>query len=246
MPSSRVLRDSLPLFTEPHHLSVSTNMDIRKYITARLSSDSDEWLLRSEIPDGDEMHNLLPEGEENVTLPKRCEDGKWESFDDYLRYQYGMARANALRPLKLVLRALKKSPHSDEPSLDHKAHLYEEVRILGFTTTKKGIAAKVSFSTRRSKAIIDWMSSKRLTAGALVLMTPADDMFKTKTIPMIVAARPLEQLNQNPPKVDLFFASPNEIEIDPDKTWFIVQDSVTYFEADRHSMVAIQRMGTES
>ena len=70
-------------------------------------------------------------------------------------------------------------------------------------------------------------------------------MFKTKAIVATVAARPLAMLGQNPPEIDLFIARAEEQELDPAVEWVMVEDRRGLYEADRHTMLALQRMMKE-
>lgn len=78
-----------------------------------------------------------------------------------------------------------------------------------------------------------------------MVLTPRSDMFKRKVIVAVVAARPLAALEQNPPEIDLFIPRHEEQEIDPSVEWMMVEDRGGLFEADRHTLVALQRMMRE-
>lgn len=90
-----------------------------------------------------------------------------------------------------------------------------------------------------------WEQSKRLITGTLVALTPTNDAFQNICILATVAARPLAALGQNPPEIDLFFARPHEQEIDPVKKWMMVECRSSFFEASRHTMLALQHMMRE-
>ena len=70
----------------------------------------------------------------------------------------------------------------------------------------------------------------------MIALTPAKDMFKTICHVAVIAARPLERLQQNPPEVDLFFGSPDEIEIDPQQEWVMVESRNGFYEGHRHTL----------
>ena len=122
----------------------------------------------------------------------------------------------------------------------------EKVHIVGFTLATAGIAAKITFSLRRVGKKIPWEQSQRLLSGSIVALTPANDMFKNVCRVAIVAARPLSGVQQNPPEVDIYFARSNEIEIDPQQEWVMVECRNGYFEAYRHTLRALQMMADES
>ena len=97
---------------------------------------------------------------------------------------------------------------------------------------------------RAGKKIL-WEQSKRLISGSLVVLTPASDMFKTKAIVAVVLARPLAALLQNPPEIDLFIARAEEQEIDPAVEWVMVEERSGFYEAERHTLMALQKIATE-
>ena len=79
----------------------------------------------------------------------------------------------------------------------------------------------------------------------MVALTPANDMFQHLCKVAIVAARPLENLRQRSPAIDLFFGSAEEIEIDPQQEWVMVEARHGFFEAHRHTLRALQKMSHE-
>jgi helicase required for RNAi-mediated heterochromatin assembly 1 len=119
------------------------------------------------------------------------------------------------------------------------------VHICSIVTSTRGIAVRVTFSLFRAGKQILWEQSKRLVTGSLVVLTPATDKFRTKAIVATVAARPLEGLRQNPPEIDLFFARAEELEIDPAQEFWMVEHRGSMYEADRHTLLALQRMMRE-
>lgn len=104
---------------------------------------------------------------------------------------------------------------------------------------------RVTFSTFRAQKKILWEQSKRLIAGSLVVLTPASDMFQKKAIVATVAARKLATINQDPPEIDLFIARVAELEIDPAMKFVMVEERSAYYEADRHTLLALQKIATE-
>ena len=74
------------------------------------------------------------------------------------------------------------------------------------------------------------------------MLTPAEDKFNTKVIVATVAARPLEGLRFNPPEIELFIARAEEQEIDPAQEFWMVEHRGSMYEADRHTLLALQRM----
>lgn len=79
----------------------------------------------------------------------------------------------------------------------------------------------------------------------MVALTPSKDMFKKECKVAIVAARPLAGVQQSPAQIDLFFASPEEIELDPQVEYVMVEARTGYFEAYRHTLLALQKLMRE-
>ncbi|KAK0852435.1 hypothetical protein LTR03_003413 [Friedmanniomyces endolithicus] len=119
------------------------------------------------------------------------------------------------------------------------------VHICGVTCANRGIALRVTFSLGRVGKKIRWDQSKRLISGGLVVLTPKTDMFQKRAIVATVAARPLELLDLNPPEIDLYIARSQQMEIDPAVEWIMVEDRSGFYEADKHTLVALQRMMRE-
>lgn len=107
------------------------------------------------------------------------------------------------------------------------------------------MAVRVAFSYSRIKKRVRWENSRRLIAGTLVALTPEQDMFQSKCVIAVVAARPLALVQQSPPEIDLYFAKPEEMQLDPHIEWVMVEERATYFEAARHSLRALQKMMRE-
>lgn len=117
--------------------------------------------------------------------------------------------------------------------------------LIGYTFSPLGPAARVVFSTVRAGKRILWDQSKRLIPGTLVALSPVQDQFAQKCTIAVVAARPLTGVHANPPEVDLFFATPDDMEIDPLQEWLMVEARAGYFEAYRHTLVGLQRVSSE-
>ncbi len=112
----------------------------------------------------------------------------------------------------------------------------------GLTASNRGLAQRIEFSTRRSGVQIRWETSQRLISGSMVALTPVNDMFKSVCKVAIVAARPLGNLRLFPPQIDIFFRSHKDIEIDSHQEWVMVQARNGYFESQRHTLLALQKM----
>lgn len=83
-------------------------------------------------------------------------------------------------------------------------------------------------------------------SGGLVALTPVHDNFQQTCVIAVVAARPLAGVNVTPPEIDLFFPRAEDMEIDPQKEWIMVEARAGYYEAYRHPLLALQKMSTEA
>lgn len=119
-----------------------------------------------------------------------------------------------------------------------------QVNVIGLTFTDIGIATKVNFSSARSGKRIIWTHSKRLTPGTLLAMSTVKDKFKTHCKVVVVASRS-GMMEVWPPEVDLFFADPQEATVDPQQRYILLEARMGYFEASRHTLLALQRMVDE-
>ncbi|KAI4170520.1 MAG: hypothetical protein LQ343_004897 [Gyalolechia ehrenbergii] len=220
------------------------NVRIREYVKGiPILANAPSYIFQREIPTSDEIS--VPECEEAYEVPPNKVVGPWESKRKYLSDHYALLREDAVTPLRNVVSELKAEPHILEQDSAENAYVYEKVFVVGLTFAHSGVAAKVTFSLRRSGKKIIWEQSKRLLQGTLIALTPAHDMFKTVCKVGVVAARPLMGLNFNPPEIDIFFGGPDEIEVDPQQEWVMVESSTGYFEAYRHTLASLQRLAME-
>ena len=194
----------------------------------------------------------------------------WDSVDQYLEAHYGLLREEAITPLRNAVASVRQFPETMEKDSDQNACIYEkvglpppsrrfvwkfslqgtdhvrtQVHIVGFTFANTGIATKVTFSTRRIGKKIIWEQSKRLLTGTLVALTPVRDMFKKVCKVAVVASRALGGVLLNPPELELFFRSPEDLGIDPQQEWVMVEANSGYFEAYRHTLQVLKKLKTE-
>jgi helicase required for RNAi-mediated heterochromatin assembly 1 len=60
-----------------------------------------------------------------------------------------------------------------------------------------------------------------------------------------VASRKIENVTKDPPEVDIYLASYQDINPDPQQEWLMVESRVGYYEASKHTMKALQKLYTE-
>ncbi|KAL8716320.1 MAG: hypothetical protein Q9220_000225 [cf. Caloplaca sp. 1 TL-2023] len=234
---------SIGIQTRP---ALRLNTSIREYFRPNVTTDQDlPFLHIPEIPTSDEVS--VPECDEALVIPLNHVVGPWESKRKYLADHYALLREDGVSPLRNVVSELKAEPHVMEQDSVERSYIYEKVFIVGLTFAHSGIAAKVTFSLRRSGKKVRWEQSKRLLQGALVALTPADDMFQSVCKVAVVAARPLSPgVQSNPPEVDILFGSAEDIQIDPQQEWVMVESSLGYFEAYRHTLKSLQKVASEA
>jgi helicase required for RNAi-mediated heterochromatin assembly 1 len=228
------------------------NDDIIQYFQdgKKAIADGGEWLSKPEIPPPSEI--LDPSGfdtEQIVDLkdelrPNKLE-GAYADNQEYLSTQYDLLREDAIRPLREAVAEVRKDPWRDELEYPQSSGIgiYEPTYITSVVFSPRGLAARVAFSLGRVKKFIRWKQSKRLITGTLVALSPANDAFKSQCILATVAARPLSGLEAaNPPEIDLFFARPQDFQLDTMRKWIMVECRSSFFEASRHTLSALQHM----
>ena len=228
---------------------------IREYVAAanalEESMETESWVSKPEIPTTAELFNNdydeeQVDGKHISNLPENVIDGPWESKQAYLSAHYALMREDAVRPLREAIQEIRKHPGKMEYELSKSTiGLYDNIYITGITFAPRGVATRVVFSLGRIGKRIHWEQSKRLLTGSLVALTPVDDMFATKCVLAVVAARPLAGLEQNPPEIDLYFARPADQELDCQKEWVMVEERAGFFEAERHTLRALQKLANE-
>ncbi|RMZ73612.1 dead box helicase [Pyrenophora seminiperda CCB06] len=246
--SNSVLNDHIPT-SEP----VRSNHLIREYIQlAKKHVPGGAWLDQPEVPSPSEVLVQSDFGSEQslVDIDERIRphkiQGAYDSNEDYLRTKYELLREDAIRPLREALCEFRASPFKDEAEYNnHGIGVYDPVYITSLVFSPRGLATRVAFSLGRVKKHIRWEQSKRLITGTLVALSPTNDAFQTQCILATVAARPLSALEQNPPEIDLFFARSEDQQIDPMIKWIMVECRSSFFEASRHTLLALQHMMRE-
>ncbi|MCJ1383921.1 hypothetical protein MMC17_007035 [Xylographa soralifera] len=221
---------------------------IREYFDKASNTHTDQsWLTLPELPTSVEI-GRLENGKPTVgeiPIPVNKVDGPWSSKLEYLQSHYELLREDGVASLREAVEEIRAKPELMEKDSQEHAAIYENVYISGVTFAQRGIAVRVEFSLRRAGKMIRWEQSKRLTSGTLVALTPATDMFATVCKVAVVAARPLVGLQQVPPSIDIYFNSSRELEIDPQKKWLMVEARSGFFEAQRHTLRALQKMSCE-
>lgn len=119
---------------------------------------------------------------------------------------------------------------------------------MGYTFARRGLAARVKFSTSRVGKRISWSSSKRLVSGTLVALVPVKDKpgDLSNMLVAVIAARPLAGVLCEPPEIDIYFGRPEESQIDPQREWLMIEAKQGYFEAYRHTLTALQKLSQEA
>ncbi|RMZ33255.1 hypothetical protein D0859_02627 [Hortaea werneckii] len=226
------------------------NLRIREYFmdAAKTTSDS-AGTTRPEIPTSaevlDEESGNTSSTSDIIEIVPNKRHGAWESKEAYLSAHYELLREDAVKPLRDAVGVVRANLFADEDALPGAIVIYEKVHVCAFTASTRGLAIRITFSLKRTGKKILWEQSKRLISGSLVVLTPSHDMFKSKAIVATVAARPLDGLNLNPPEIDLFIPRAEEMELDPAMEFVMVEERTGFYEADRHTLLALQKMKGE-
>ncbi|KAL4896040.1 P-loop containing nucleoside triphosphate hydrolase protein [Aspergillus ambiguus] len=224
------------------HPVALANKDIRYYYNQPSLEEAEPWSLRPEIPSHEEI--LGTETDDTVIdlVPNQIK-GPWGSRETYLQAHYDLLREDSVAPLRDAVAYVRANPTmTDSKSVS----IYDKVHIVGLTFAQQGLGFRVQFSTQRSRKRIIWEYTKRLISGTIVALSPADDAFQAECVIAIVAARPLEQVQLQPPQIDIYFAQPEDVDFDPHKEWIMVEARTGYYEASRHTMTALQKMRRET
>ena len=222
------------------------NLNVRKYVLSDpVDDNSPSWVSTREIPSTLEIKGEDADMDEPIDIPVNKVMAPWESKEEYLEHHYQLLREDAVSPLRNAVAEVRKSPNLYEKDSIEDAAIYTKVFIVGLTFANAGIAARVSFSLERVGKKILWEQSKRLMSGTIIALTTKEDKFQRICTVAVVAARPLAGLEQNPPEIDVFFAAPEEIEIDPQQEWLMVECRNGFFEAYRHTLKSLQKLSKE-
>jgi helicase required for RNAi-mediated heterochromatin assembly 1 len=233
---------------------------VRDYVAESLqqarAAKPGSWLADPEIPYGQDL-NPTEKAQEKSQIPARpsIKDGTlpqnnvhspWTSKQEYLRTHYEMLREDALKPLRDAIADVHNNPGKMEFELSKPTTgLYDGVYITGITFAPRGIATRIIFSLSRVGKNILWQQSKRLMSGSLVVLTPADDMFATKCVVATIAARVTDNLKKFPPEIDLYIARPDDIELDCQREWIMLEERAGFYEAQRYTLQALRKMMDE-
>lgn len=236
------------------------NKDIQTYYDQPDLEAVEPWVLKPEIPSEEEI--LGTDSGDTVDLAPNNIDGPWISKEAYLRTHYNLLREDSVAPLRDAVAYVRERPHmmdSKDVSIYDKVRSYfvlnieclwpytnaPKVYVVGLTFAQQGLGFRIQFSTQRSGKRILWEYTKRLISGTVVALSPAADAFQTKCVLALVAARPLETVQRQPPMIDIYFARPDEADFDPHQEWIMVEAKTGYYEASRHTMTALQKMSRE-
>ncbi|KAK8239489.1 P-loop containing nucleoside triphosphate hydrolase protein [Phyllosticta capitalensis] len=225
---------------------IQATSDIKKYLTdTELSVNASSWLSKPEIPTTDEILDENQDGEEEVGLFQNKIEGAWDSKEHYLESHFELIREDAMLPLRQAIGRIRRDPYHPEEVYGTTVGLYEKVHILGVKFSNRGIAVQVEFSLKRVGKQVRWAQSKRLLTGSLVALTTEDDCFRTMCTMATIASRTTLDLDQNPPRIELFFARAEELEIDPSMTFLMVEERSSFLEASRYTLRSLQKLMRE-
>ncbi|KAI1343297.1 P-loop containing nucleoside triphosphate hydrolase protein [Xylariaceae sp. FL0016] len=167
-------------------------------------------------------------------------DRPWPSKQSYLEAHYRLQREEAISLLRWAARQFRETPEMMD---DDNICVYTKVFVRGYLMTRMGPLCRIQFSTERSAKKIRWTQSRRLTTGTLVILSTAQDNFRSVCIPAIIADHPIRDgLDQNPPMIEIQWGNINDAVLDPSLELVMLEARAGYFEAVRHSMVGLQHV----
>ncbi|KAJ5672897.1 ATP binding protein [Penicillium longicatenatum] len=204
---------------------------------------SEPWMSKPEVPSRSEIMGYCDaDTYEDVILHPNRPSSVWSSATEYLGTHYELLREDAVAPLRDAVEYLRDCPDIKDTN---KISVYDKVHIVRMTAATRGLAFRIRFSTKRAGKRIIWHHSSRLMTGSLVALSPVKDCFATKCVVATVASRTLENVEKYPPEVDIYFACPEDINIDFLQEWIMVEAKDGYFEASRYTLTALQKMVKE-
>ncbi|KAK5626739.1 hypothetical protein RRF57_002454 [Xylaria bambusicola] len=206
-------------------------------------SNVPEWQNFPEIPtaqdlnpnwddpaDLEKVHSLLPNNWQHPFPDKNT----------YLETHYRLQREEAIAILRYSVKKYREQPSMPD---DDETCIYTKVYVQGYFMTRLGPMCRIQFSTERAGKKIRWNQTRRLTTGALVAISTAEDGFKTICIPAIVADHQIQDgLDRLPPTIQIFWAKTDDAILDPTTELIMLESRSGYFEAVRHCMVGLQHV----
>ncbi|KAL5614285.1 hypothetical protein BROUX41_004395 [Berkeleyomyces rouxiae] len=203
---------------------------------------------KSDIPAKEEVISDDP------ILPLKNDVSKFpESKESHAAIHYSLLRHDATELLRRSVNEYKANP-SMMDTMETK--VYSKVRLQGLVADIQGISYRISFSVERSPTKIDWVSSKRLTAGSLVAISPISDNFNSKVTIAVVTKRSLEggllpDENEHAflaPRIDVSWSDEESAKfmLEPDQEMVMIQAGNSgLYEAVRHVMEGLKRWTKE-
>ncbi|KAK4197127.1 putative helicase [Triangularia verruculosa] len=201
------------------------------------------WKSMPELPTPVEILRTI-----SVDPPRNPVDRPWSSKDEYLATQYGLLRLDAIEGLRFSVERYIAACRSGARAIldDEYCSVYDEVRVKGFFMARIAPLSRVEFSTPYN---VQWKTTKRLMDGNVVALSTKKDNFRTICKIATVAQRPYAVGKDFHPMVavDLVWADPEDVVIDPALEMVMIESRNGYFEASRHTMLGLQHVaGTKS
>lgn len=139
-----------------------------------------EWHRLPEIPLAHELMSDYP-----PVLPQ-VDSANPMSKTAYLESQYRLHRYEATEMLRRVIAQYRSNPAMAEGD---NAFIYTQVRVRGYTPSRRGAACRITFSPQRPQQAKPASQSDRLMPGSLVALAPESDAFRSKCLVATVASR---------------------------------------------------------
>lgn len=206
---------------------------------SRFKLSKHEKLQSQKPPEDYKTIPIFPSKEDFINkrpfLRPNIVQGSYFNTNHYLDVQFRLLREDYVRPLRENVEKYKISLNNSKKS-EKKFRIYSDVRVLCPYNTESGIVHLISFDVK-SFSKINWEVSKRLLPGSLLCLS--SDNFETMQFATVANRNPSKlregQLEVYFEKLDknIFSISSSEI--------FIMVESEAYFEAFRHTLLALQQ-----
>ncbi|KAI1279003.1 P-loop containing nucleoside triphosphate hydrolase protein [Xylaria sp. FL0933] len=209
------------------------------------SADIPEWRTYPEIPTSRDLNPNWEDPEDLERIHSLLPNNWDHAFPDkntYLETHYRLQREEAISLLRYSIKKYREEPNMAD---DDDTCVYTKVFVQGYLMTRLGPMCRIQFSTEKAGKRIRWTQTRRLTTGSLVVISTAEDGFKTICMPAIIAEHSVEGgLDQTPPMIQIFWANMNDAIWDPTTELVMLETRCGYFEAVRHCMVGLQHVAS--
>lgn len=178
---------------------------------------------------------------ETLFLRKNKAIGRYNNLDHYLDVQFRLYKEDCVVPLREAYEEFIYKDKDKKHFRMDSGRIYRDIKIWKGTSTspEHGEVFIVELSIDHRKRI-KWTNSRRLTFGALLIMS--FDRFKSTFFAVIADSDPEHLKNEGLFKVKIYRTRQNQ-QIPRDTPGIILEATSAYFEAYYHVLLALQSIG---